>query len=250
MSQELPQDWQSRMVEMIRGTAPLDATWFAGGPALDPQRQIQVYRDQYRMRLLDALIEEVPGLCALLSPEERDELLLAYLREHPSRTWTLNRVADPLAGWLEARGAPLAQVEMARLDRAVQQGFEAADEAPLRPEDLAELPPLRLQAHVSLLRLQHSVHRVRAAVLTGEPPPELETGDFPVVVFRRNLKMRHWEAPAGAWAILKGLDEGLDVGGAIEGAWARGLLDPARVAADVQDWFRAFAERELVARVR
>lgn len=236
------------MVEMIRGAAPLDGSWFAGGPVLGPLDQIGVYREQYRLRLGDALLEEVPGWCAMVEPPERDRVVEAYLAAHPSRTWTLNRVADAFADWLEGAGAPVAQVEMARLDHAVQRGFEAASGRPLRPEDLAEIPPLRLQPHVRLLRFTHDVHRLRAAVLAGETPPELGRGDFPLVIFRRGLRMRHWELPLGAWAVLDGLARGLSVAGAIERALAEGLLAEADLGEPLSTWFHDFVTRELVER--
>jgi len=244
----LPPDWRTRMVEMIRGAAPLDGSWFAGGPALGPVDQIGVYRDQYRMRLGDALIEEVPGWCALVDEAERDAVVAAYLSAHPSRTWTLNRVADAFAAWLERRGAPVEQVEMARLDFVVQRGFEAADGRPLRPEDLASVPPLRLQPHVGLLRLTTDVHRARAAALAGRSLPELSRGDFPVVVFRRGVRMRHWELPLGAWAVLDGIGRGLPVGAAIERALVEGLLGEDDLGERLSGWFRDFVTRDLVER--
>lgn len=236
------------MVEMIRGAAPLDGAWFAGGPVLGPTEQIGVYRDQYRMRLGDALLEELPGWCAMVDEPQRGRVVEAYLAAHPSRTWTLNRVADAFAGWLEGGGAPVAQVEMARLDLAVQRGFEAAAGRPLRPEDLAEVPPLRLQPHARLLRFTHDVHRLRAAALAGEAPPPLTQGDFPLVIFRRGLQMRHWELPLGAWALLDGIARGLAVEAAVERALAEGLLDEGDLGARLSTWFRDFVVRDLVER--
>ena len=58
----LPADWQVRFVEMVRGAAPLEGTWFAGGQGLSPVEQIGVYRDQFRMRLGESLSAELPGL--------------------------------------------------------------------------------------------------------------------------------------------------------------------------------------------
>lgn len=243
---DLPADWRERMVDMIRGAADLDGAWFTGGPALEPVAQIGVYREQYRLRLYDALVEEVPGLSALLDDDARERLLRAYLADHPSKSWTLNRVADGLADWLERRGAPVAQVEMARLDRAVQRGFEAAEGRSLRAEDLLSMPRLRLQPHVTVLRTSHNVHRIRSAGLLGQQPPPLARGDFPLVVFRRGIKMRHWEVPLGSWGILAGIADGLDVGAAIERTFERGWLDAEALTANIGPWFREYAERNLV----
>ena len=66
MAHELPDDWRETFVEMVQGKRPLEADWFTGGPALSPMEQIEVYKNQYRLRLYDALVEEVPGLAHLL----------------------------------------------------------------------------------------------------------------------------------------------------------------------------------------
>jgi hypothetical protein len=242
---ELPPDWQERMVEMIRGAASLDDAWFAGGPVCTPLQQIGIYRRQYELRLYDALVEEIPGLAHLLG-DQGEDLLRRYLLEEPSRSWTLNRVADALPGWLQRQGVARHLVEMAHLDRAVQKGFEAAPGAPLDPASLITMPALRLQPHVSLLRLTHNVHEIRSAALLDREPPALRAGDYPIVVFRRGIKMRHWVMPLGAWGILDALADGLSVADALERVFTRGLASPEELAAEVGTWFQDFAERDLV----
>jgi len=243
---ELPADWRHQMVEMIRGAEPLHDTWFTGGPVLSPLAQIGVYRRQFTLRIYEALIEDIPGLHNLLG-DAAEDVLRPFIRDCPPSSWTLNRIADPLPAWLEAQGAPRVQIEMAQLDLAIQAGFDAAWGTPIDPAQLAQMPPLKLQPHVRLLRLTHNVHWIRSRATTSDDtPPELEIGDFPVVVFRRGIKMRHWELPLGSWAILEGIDRGLGVEGAIERAFEKGWLDPENLAANIQEWFGDYAERNLL----
>lgn len=240
----LPADFTARMVEMIRGAAPADDAWFAGGPILSPAEQLEVYREQYRLRMWDALWEEIPGVRHLLG-DGLDDVVWGYLADCPPRTWTLGDIADRLADWLAARGAPEAHVDMARLDRAVMKGFVAADGVTPTAEALATMPPLRLQPHVTLLRLRANVHEVRSAVVSGAPPPALAAGDFPVVIFRRDLRMRHAEVEPGAFAVLEALSGGATVDRAVEAALAV-VGDVPALVAKLPVWFRFFGERGLV----
>ena len=244
---EMPADWRHHMVEMIRGAEELSGEWFTGGPALTPLEQISVYRRQWNLRIYDAIVDEIPGLARLLG-DDADEVLRAYMLDHPPTSWTLNRVADHLPAWMQDRGAPLVQRDMLALDMAVQAGFDAAPGHTLRPEDLASMPPLRLQPHVTMLRLSHNVHWVRSqATKAGdESVPEVEAGDYPIVVFRRGTKMRHWQMDLGAWGILKGIDDGLGVEAAIEQAFDNGWLSADNLAANIQKWFVDYAERNLL----
>lgn len=249
---QLPEDWQERMVDMIRGAQPLDPDWFTGGPVCTPLEQIAIYRRQYRLRLYDALLVEVPGLRKMLGETpEAEALLWRYIEENPSRSFSLNRIADRLADWLTAQrqdGAdvPIEVIEMAHLDRAVARGFEAAPGAPLDPSALLTMPPLRLQPHVTLLRLSRNVHELRSALLTDQDRPEIVEGDYPLVVFRRGIAMRHWAVPLGLWGILEGISRGRPVAGAIEEAFARGLVDSETLSREIGGWFRDLAERQLV----
>ena len=109
------------------------------------------------------------------------------------------------------------------------------------------MPKLRLQPHVSLLRLSWNVHWVRSATLAGKDEiPELQEGFFPVVVFRRGLKMRHWQMPRGAFEVLWGIDQGLSVEAAINAAFEQGVLNAETLGADIGTWFKDYAERNLV----
>lgn len=243
----MPPDWQTRMIAMIRGAEPLSGEWFAGG-ALSPVEQIDVYRDQYRMRITDALVEEIPGLLHLLG-DDAESLLWRYLDDHPPTSWSLNDIAVPLATWLADHKAPAEHIEMALLDRAVMRGFIAADGHTPRPEQLQGAMSgalrLRLQPAVTLLRLTRSVHRLRTAILNDEAAPALESGDFPVAVFRLDRGMRHLELDVGAYTVLDALDRGRSLEESL-GEAMTAVGDPEVFARSVGAWFQRFVERALI----
>jgi hypothetical protein len=236
------------MVGMVRGAEPLSGRWFTGGPVCSPHDQIAIYVDQYRQRLLGALREETLGLRHLLGADAADALCWRYLAAHPSRTWTMNRIADQLPAWLaEQPEATPALVDMARLDHAVQRGFEAAEGRVLTPEDLAAAPAhLALAPHVSLLRLSTNVHEVRGALLSGsDPPPVCETVVH-LVVFRRGIKMRHWAVGPALYTLLEALAEGRTLAEAIETPVSREWIDPTTLSSEIGEWFESLAERRLL----
>lgn len=243
----LPADWQERMAAVVRGAAEPEPAWFTGGPALSPLQQIGVYRQQYRLRIYDALVEEVPGLVHLLG-EEAEAVLWRYLDAHPPHAWTLNRVADRLPGFLagEGDGSPgaCARADMARLDVGVAAVFEAAAGVPLAPERLAGVPLLRLAPHVCLLRFGSDVHHLRSALLEGRAGeggalPALQAGDWPVVLFRRGIRVRHADVAPELFDLLTRISAGEGLGAALE---AVVMADPERLVPLIPGWFHACGE--------
>ncbi|MCP4804309.1 MAG: DUF2063 domain-containing protein [Proteobacteria bacterium] len=238
---ELPKDWRQQVVDMIRGAAPLSGELFAGGTGLDPLEQIAVYRAQYTIRLPKALAEDAPGLMRLAGDAWPD-IVERYLLAHPPNSWSLDHLGRHLERWLTADGAPTEYVEMACVDEAVQRAFVAAEGRIPRPEDLVSLPPLSLQPYVELVRVSHSVHRYRAEALSDEAPAPLEPGDFHLVIYRRDRRVRHIEMPRAAWWILEGMHLGPEA--SIERAAAH--AEPGELEENLADWFRLFAERRLL----
>jgi len=221
---------------MVRGAEDLDGSLLAGSATLSGEEQLGIYRRQFELRIPAALAEDVPGLVALVG-EAWPELADAYIAEHPPVGWSLEHLAHRMVEWLEARRVAPEWVEMARLDRAVQQSFFAAGGRVPEPTELAALPRLRLQAHVGLLRFDHSVHRWRSQALGGDPPDALKEGDFHVLVYRPERRVRHLECAPAMWRILDDLEGGIEAAIASSGA-----DDPA----DIQAWFQTFVQRSLV----
>lgn len=232
----LPPDWQARMVAMIRGAEPLEPDWFTGGPVLGPAEQIGVYRDQYRLRMWNTLVDEVPGTLALLGPDAH-RVLWAYLDACPPQSWTLADLAARLPEWLEAQAAPPAQVEMAWLDVAVNRGFSAGEGHDVDTAALTAAPRLRLQPHVSLRLCTHDVHRWRSQAGADAVPDPLVPGTYGLVLYRRERRMRHRVVPEAWFQLLQALAPGCGLGEALQEVIGGGV-DPEWLVNQLSGWFR------------
>lgn len=230
---------------MVSGQAELDGALFRGGPVLGPAQQIGVYANQYRIRIYDALAEEVVGLRVLLGDDLKD-VLWAYLRDQPSTSWTLERIAVRLEGWLRDQGAPIEQIEMAALDRAVQVAFIAGDARPLSVEQLQSLPDLELAPSVRRFLFTTNVHDVRSAVRSGTSVALEHGQQIHLVVFRKGLGVQTVVLPKGAWHLLDGFERGLSIPDALEELVLNEVVTADEVGASIQGWFRDLATHGLV----
>lgn len=184
--------------------APVVTTLLARLTGTAPR--LNVYRNAYRLRLVEALRSNYPVLHRVLGDDEFAALGQAYLADHPSREPSIRWFGDRLCGWLDARLAAdpdalphPALADLARMEWAVCSSFDAADEEPLARETLAarvpaDWPSLRFAPHpsVRLLRLQWAVEPLWRTLTDSE---EAAT-DAPaalaheLLVWRRDLDSR------------------------------------------------------------
>ena len=153
---------------------PIDAALLAavnGTGSLDATQRIRIYADMYRARLVDVLREDYPRVAAILGDEDFAALACRYLTRHPSTNPSVRHVGRRFADWItgEASVAPHL-ADLARLEWARVEVFDAADAEPLRLADLESLPPdewpaLRLQLIPACLVLESAwpVHEIWAS---------------------------------------------------------------------------------------
>jgi len=161
-----------------QGFDPALLTLVEGDGALGPTGRLDVYAQMYWARLLDVLHDDFPRVAAILGADRFAALACAYLTRHPSTRpsvrWLGADFADFLAGHGPVEGLPFL-ADLARLEWTRLAVFDAADQAPLRVEELRAVPP---SAWPSLTF--HPVPALRVLHL-GWPVHELWAADDPTV---------------------------------------------------------------------
>ncbi len=185
------------------GRDPAEA--FVGTPALPAAERLAIYANMYLWRQVDALREDFPKLVALLGDEGFYALAEGYVREHPSDHPSLSKLGRRLADHLVRHPAGRLDLpDLARLEWARAEAFEAED-VPLATIDSlravppAELPALRL-AFVPAVRLVHLDHDAPAlwrAVEDGTALPPARRSQVHVAVWRKGFEVFHAVLAAG-----------------------------------------------------
>ena len=129
--------------------------------------RLEIYNKQYWFRLLSGLMEDFPGLQAILGNRRFEQLSKAYLQDCPSRSFTLRNLGRSLEGWLKknpewAGSRQAVALDMVRLEWADIEAFDEKSETPLQAEALAGGANLRLrlQPYVRLLSLKYPVDKL------------------------------------------------------------------------------------------
>ncbi len=203
---------------------------FTGSARVSPAEQIEIYREQFWLRHIGSLIEDFPGLCGVLGQDDWQRLVVSYLETFVPTQPSLRDLGRNLANHI-ARCDFLPHrellVDMARLEWAYIEAFDAADAPPLRDQRLAlldedawERARIVLAPSVQPLRVAYPVSDLRRALReakAGDPPLALpEPQELCLVIYRRELRLWDKAIEPLAFDLLLALEAGLALGDATE----------------------------------
>jgi hypothetical protein len=159
----------------------ISASYISPNDRLSSFERLEIYNRQYWFRLISAVSEDFPTLNALLGSKRFDPLILSYLNENPSTSWTLRDLGAKLPSFLEAhpeltgRRHRLA-VDVARLEWAYVDAFDRKHRTPLTTEEAQAIGPesrLSLQTYLQLLELSYPVDSLVLAAKKRAPEAEI-----------------------------------------------------------------------------
>ena len=257
------------MTEQGLPFAEIAASYIKPNSLLTSFERLEIYNRQYWFRVIAAVSEDFPALNAVLGQERFDSLVLAYLRENPSTSFSLRNLGARLPAWLasypELAGPQHAlAVDVARLEWAYIEAFDGASLMPLGWEDFAELgrdSTLRLQPHLQLLDLQYPVDEVVLAVRKVTPEidivsnavserrqasevtlPEVSRSSVYLAVHRFEDSVYYRRIEREEFLLLADLRDGDSIATAIERAFEGSKLAPDLQAARIQEYFAHASE--------
>lgn len=168
-----------------------------------------IYANAYRARLTAALRDNYPVLYLALGDEMFDALASAYIELQPSRYRSIRWFGDGLAEFMDEHAELMPHPslsDLARMDWALRQAFDAGEEDALLVTDLTQLAPdvwpsqkFSLRATVMLSHLNWRIEPVWQALNedadteTESPEPLAHT----LLVWRNALQCR-WRSLAQA----------------------------------------------------
>jgi len=225
-------------------------------PTRAPEEGVAIYGRMYAARLRECLAADFPVVLRLVGEERFTRLARRYVTARPPSSWTLNHLGLAFPAFLDGERAlprPALVRDVARLERAMSEAFDAEEAPPLTPEGLARTAPeafvgLRLAPAPSLrlCALGTAANRVVTAVREGRaPPPRLPRGETFVAVYRKEHRVYRLDLTRPMHAALRALARGLSLGAALTAAARAFEGDPARLPEFVRGWFALWVAEGL-----
>ena len=202
----------------------------------DPARRFAVYRNNVMVSLIDALADTCPVTQTLVGEEFFRAVAAEYARANPPRSPVMAHYGAGFAGFIEefapAAGLPYL-ADVARLEMLRVEAYHAADAEPVSPEAIAllavdpgRLPTACFTLHPSLriLESRHAVVSLWAAHQGDDVYSALATVDTALpesaMLLRAGLEVEIYRITAGTATFIRRLEEGRDLGTAVDLALA------------------------------
>jgi hypothetical protein len=242
---------------------------------LSSWERLEIYNRSYWSRVLDAFGEDFPGVRALLGARQFERLRRSYLADCPSESFTMRNLGKKLAAWMEqnpslAGGNQEIALEMAKLEWAHIESFDAAEYERLSPTDIAALAPdsgLRLQPHLRLMVVEHEVDRLllevresakrhggvprtltrkgiaraKSAGSSGALSANPSANPLYLAIHRFELVVHYKRLDAEMFRLVSALAKGLPMGDAIESAYSESRLTQEESQQHIQSSFALFS---------
>lgn len=252
-----------------RSTHELADDYIKPNEVLSSFDRLEIYNRQYWFRVIGAVAEDFPALNALIGEKRFDRLILAYLRENPSTSFTLRNLGSKLPQWLEHHPefTPNRRellLDVARLEWAYVEAFDGAAFAPLTASDFSDLSAesrLFLQPHLQLLDLRYPVDELVLAVHRETGPsdimsnaaserkhvrqtrlPKMRRCAVPLAVHRYENSVYYRRIDYEAYLLLSELQKGAPLGLALEAAFLNSTLSAVDQTAKIQKYFAHASE--------
>lgn len=207
-----------------------------------------VYRGMYLLRMEEALTTDYPVLKSFLGDDAFFELISGYVKQHPSRSHSLNFLGRSLPKFI-GESPNLADHEflrnLAAFELAIAEVFDEEQTPVLSPEEIAEVPgeaweTARLQsiAALRLCKFDYPVSMFKEAYRDDEGFPEVSPANQWLVVHRRDYRVYWTTLDEPGYDLLGLLANGGVLGEAIEQTYLKyeGQVGEPEIFAWFQDW--------------
>ena len=226
---------------------------------LGPEERLAIYHDMYILRMEEALESDYPALKHLLGDGGFRAFVTGYVQAHPSRSHSLNFLGRHLPDYV--RRAPGLRRrafchDLARLEQAVAEAFDAPEERALGAAEIAAVPAeawekarLVPSAALRVLAFRHPVNAYLQSVREeNHDHPSLRPRATWVAVYRRQYTVWREDLTRAGHGLLADIAAGKPVGTAVARALRRGRRPPTEgeLFRWFREWMRAGMFRDVV----
>lgn len=240
---------QARMQDAILGGCDdTPADWIRDKDGFNPQAQLNVYIQGYRLRLFGVTSQDYPVLRQYLGDVRMDALLRDFVNSVPSYFYDAGRYPASLPDFMPKDDA--FAHELASLECAIAQIHFLPETHALTPAHLGSVSPdqlmdmrLPLRSALRLMSFRHNVNDYYNAVINDTDLPDVTPVPSYVAVYRHEDTVWRLSIDADEVAVLSALQAGASVAEAVDASG----YDEAALIDLLPVWFSRWMRNGLLA---
>ena len=193
---------------------------------LSPIERVGVYQGMYILRMVEALQGDYPAVAHFLGDHQFEHVVEDYAAAHPSTRYSFNPFGRHFPEFLRRSRRVCRKAfvsDLARLELAVTEVFDANESPRLSPESAAAVPqsawPTDRLVPIEAFRLlsfRHNVNAYLQSVKQGSKDhPEIRRKETWVAVWRKNYEVWRLDLGRPAFELLSALAKGKPFGKAV-----------------------------------
>lgn len=193
---------------------------------LTSAERVGVYQGMYMLRMIEALQGDYPGVAHFLGDHQLEHVVEDYAGAHPSVSYSFNPFGRHFPEFLRTSPHIRRKAfvhDLARLELAVTEVFDAPESPKLSPDDIAKIPEaawpkarLKPIEAFRVLAFAHPVNAYLQSVKEGsEDHPEIRRKQTWVAVWRKNYEVWRLDLGRPAFDFLHALSKGRPFGRAV-----------------------------------
>jgi hypothetical protein len=214
--------------------------------------RLGIYAHMYYARLLEILVAEYPTTQQVLGERAFERACQKFVERNPSKHRTLNllseRFPDFLARHLPPGNRSKLAVDVARIERAMEDVFDAPQAEPLTAAEFAAIGAdewhrvrLRVIPALRLLKLRFPANDYMSATRGGEKPRTPRPRVTFAIVYRRGFQVYRRDQAAGQFKLVAALARGRTLEEAVRSSISGRDGNADKLAATLGAWFREWA---------
>jgi len=213
---------QQAFMQHLLGTPSSIIEHIQSSATTSAEQRLKLYSQGYRLRLKEAIISDYDCLHGYLGDDMFEQLMDHYIDQYPSKHPSLRYYSQQIPALL-AKQSPFSEypesLEIAQIEQAFNDSFDAANCTPLSINYLAEIQPeawpilqIKLHASVQLINCQTNSFPIWKALSEEQTPPKSTKDTTTWLIWRKDLVSRYRaldDAESHALSqVLKGSDFG------------------------------------------
>ena len=220
--------------------------------SLSSIERLGIYAHMYYARLLEILVAEYPTTQLVLGEKAFERACRRFLERNPSKHRTLSHLSERFPDFLSRHLPPGNRsrfaADVARIERAMEDVFDAARAEPLTAAEFASISAdqwhrvrLRVIPALRLLKLRFPANAYMNVARRGGRPRLPRARETFVIVYRRDFQVYRRDQEAGQFKLLAALASGRTLEQAVRSSVSGRDGDADRLAATLGAWFREWA---------